>query len=172
MKITDKILTNLCLSTLLLFSLFSVFSCSDDDDDVRIYSVWSNMLAEEARQITSVYTGTWIRVDGSGFSGLQAIYCNGLQVTEYNSTYMSDSHLTFKVPSSVPMAHEIEDESVKNTLRVVTSHGEGVYRFIFKDVNKIARHYRRVIHVAPSGRSHHPYREVPQWCISRLLSRQ
>ena len=48
MKITDKILTNLCLSTLLLFSLFSVFSCSDDDDDVRIYSVWSNMLAEEA----------------------------------------------------------------------------------------------------------------------------
>lgn len=69
MKITDKILTNLCLSTLLLFSLFSVFSCSDDDDDVRIYSVWSNMLAEEARQITSVYTGTWIRVDGSGFSG-------------------------------------------------------------------------------------------------------
>ena len=39
MKITDKILTNLCLSTLLLFSLFSVFSCSDDDDDVRIYSV-------------------------------------------------------------------------------------------------------------------------------------
>ena len=75
MKITDKILTNLCLSTLLLFSLFSVFSCSDDDDDVRIYSVWSNMLGEEARQITSVYTGTWIRVDGSGFSGLQAIYC-------------------------------------------------------------------------------------------------
>ena len=137
MKITDKILTNLCLSTLLLFSLFSVFSCSDDDDDVRIYSVWSNMLGEEAKQITSVYTGTWIRVDGSGFSGLQAIYCNGLQVTEYNSTYMSDSHLTFKVPSSVPMAHEIEDESVKNTLRVVTSHGEGVYRFIFKDVNKM-----------------------------------
>ena len=62
MKITDKILTNLCLSTLLLFSLFSVFSCSDDDDDVRIYSVWSNMLGEEARQITSVYTGTWIRL--------------------------------------------------------------------------------------------------------------
>ena len=86
MKITDKILTNLCLSTLLLFSLFSVFSCSDDDDDVRIYSVWSNMLGEEARQITSVYTGTWIRVDGSGFRGLQAIYCNGLQVTEYNSS--------------------------------------------------------------------------------------
>lgn len=49
MKITDKILTNLCLSTLLLFSLFSVFSCSDDDDDVRIYSVWSNMLGEESR---------------------------------------------------------------------------------------------------------------------------
>lgn len=138
MKMTDKIIKNLCWSALLLFSLSGMFSCSDDDDDVRIYSVWSNMLGEDARQITSVYTGTWIRLDGSGFSGLRAIYCNGLQVTEYNSTYMSDSHLTFKVPSGVPMAHEIEDESVRNTIRILTSHGEGVYRnFIFKDVNKM-----------------------------------
>ena len=138
MKMTDKIIKNLCWSALLLFSLSGMFSCSDDDDDVRIYSVWSNMLGEDARQITSVYTGTWIRLDGSGFSGLRAIYCNGLQVTEYNSTYMSDSHLTFKVPSGVPMAHEIEDESVRNTIRILTSHGEGVYRnFIFKVVNKM-----------------------------------
>ena len=70
MKITDKILTNLCLSTLLLFSLFSVFSCSDDDDDVRIYSVWSNMLAEEARQITSVYTGP-----GFGWTVVALVVC-------------------------------------------------------------------------------------------------
>ena len=138
MKMTDKIIKNLCWSALLRFSLSGMFSCSDDDDDGRIYSGWSNMLGEDARQITSVYTGTWIRLDGSGFSGLRAIYCNGLQVTEYNSTYMSDSHLTFKVPSGVPMAHEIEDESVRNTIRILTSHGEGVYRnFIFKDVNKM-----------------------------------
>ena len=67
---------------LLLFPLLGLFSCSDDDDDVRIYSVWSNMLNEEAKQITSVYTGTWIRLDGSGFSGLKAIYFNCLTVTE------------------------------------------------------------------------------------------
>lgn len=138
MKITDKILKHLCWNALLLIPLLGMFSCSDDDDDVRIYSVWSNMRGEEAKQIKSVYTGTWIRLDGSGFSGLQAIYCNGLRVTEYNSTYMSDSHLTFRVPSGVPMAFEIEDESVRNTIRILTSHGEGVYRdFIFKDVNKM-----------------------------------
>lgn len=138
MKITDKIIRNLCWNALLLLPLLGVFSCSDDDDDVRIYSVWSNMRGEEAKQIKSVYTGTWIRLDGSGFSGLQAIYCNGLLVTEYNSTYMSDSHLTFRVPSGVPMAFEVEDESVRNTIRILTSHGEGVYRdFIFKDVNKM-----------------------------------
>ena len=138
MKIIDKILANLCLGTLWLFPLLVIFSCSDDDNDVHIYNVWSNMLGEDVKQITSVYTGTWIRLDGSGFSGLQAIYCNGLQVTEYNSSYMSDSHLTFRVPSGVPMAHEIEDEAVRNTIRIVTSHGEGVYRnFIFKDVNKM-----------------------------------
>lgn len=138
MKITDKILKHLCWNALLLFSLLGIFSCSDDDDDVHIYSVWSNVLGEEAKQLNSVYTGTWIRLDGSGFSGLQAIYCNGLRVTEYNSTYMSDSHLTFRVPSGVPMAFEVEDESVRNTIRIMTSHGEGVYRnFIFKDVNKM-----------------------------------
>lgn len=138
MKITDKILKHLCWNALLLFPLLGIFSCSDDDDDVHIYSVWSNVLGEEAKQLNSVYTGTWIRLDGSGFSGLQAIYCNGLRVTEYNSTYMSDSHLTFRVPSGVPMAFEVEDESVRNTIRILTSHGEGVYRnFIFKDVNKM-----------------------------------
>lgn len=136
MKITDKIIKKLCWSILLLFPLLGIFSCSDDDE-VRIYSVWSNMLNEEAKQLNSVYTGTWIRLDGCGFSDLQAIYCNGLLVTEYNPTYMSDSHLTFRVPSNVPMAYEIEDESVKNTIRILTSHGEGVYRnFIFKDANK------------------------------------
>ena len=75
MKITDKILKNLCLSALLLFPLLGVFSCSDDDDDVRIYSVWTNMLNEEAKQISSVYTGTWIRLNGSGFSGSIVTVC-------------------------------------------------------------------------------------------------
>ncbi|WP_288359622.1 glycan-binding surface protein [uncultured Bacteroides sp.] len=137
MKTTDKIKKNLCWSLLVLFLLLGMIACSDDDDEVRIYSVWSNMLNEETKQINSVYTGTWIRLDGSGFCDLQAIYCNGLRVTEYNSTYMSDSHLTFRVPTNVPMAYEIEDESVRNTIRILTSHGEGVYfNFIFKDANK------------------------------------
>lgn len=137
MKITNNIFRNLCWSAFLLFPLLGIISCSDDDD-VQIYSVWSNMLNEEVKQINSVYTGTWIRVDGSGFSGLQAIYCNGLRVTEYNATYMDDSHLTFKVPSGVPMAHEVEDESLRNTIKVLTSHGEGIYRnFVFKDKNRM-----------------------------------
>ncbi len=55
MKITDKILTNLCLSTLLLFSLFSVFSCSDTTM-MSAYTVCEQYACEEAKQITSVYT--------------------------------------------------------------------------------------------------------------------
>ncbi|WP_287668638.1 glycan-binding surface protein [Bacteroides sp.] len=138
MKKTNNILWNFLLTGMLLFPLLGVYSCSDDDDDVRIYSVWSNMLGEEAKQITSVYTGNWIRLDGCGFSGLRAIYCNGMRVTEYNATYMDDAHLTFRVPSGVPIANEVEDESLRNTIKVITSHGEGIYRnFIFKDINKM-----------------------------------
>lgn len=139
MKRTNNIRANWLLNLMLLLPLLGMFSCSDDDgDSVKIYSVWSNMLDEEVKQIKSVYTGRWIRLDGSGFSGLQAIYCNGMRVTEYNATYMDDTHLTFKVPGSVPMAHEVEDETLKNTIKIVTSHGEGVYRdFIFKDINRM-----------------------------------
>ena len=138
MKIINKKLRDSLLQLMLLFPLLGMISCSDDDDSVQIYSVWSNMLDEEVKQINSVYTGRWIRVDGRGFSGLQAIYCNGMRVTEYNATYMDDTHLTFRVPNSVPMSHEVADESLKNTIKVVTSHGEGIYqKFIFKDVNRM-----------------------------------
>lgn len=139
MKIINKILRSWLLQFMLLFPLVGMLSCADDkSDSVQIYSVWSNMLDEEVKQIHSVYTGRWIRLDGRGFSGLQAIYCNGMKVTEYNATYMDDAHLTFKVPNNVPMTHEVEDESLKNTIKVVTSHGEGLYqKFIFKDLNRM-----------------------------------
>ena len=70
MKITDKILTNLCLSTLLLFSLFSVFSCSDDDDDVRIYSVWSNMLGKKPNRLP-----LFIPEPGFGWTVVALVVC-------------------------------------------------------------------------------------------------
>lgn len=138
MKRINNILWNWWLGSMLLFPLLGIFACSDDNDNVEIYSVWSNMLDEEVKQLKSVYTGTWIRLDGCGFSGLRAIYCNGVAVTEYNATYMDDTHLTFRMPGNIPIASEVEDESVRNTIKVVTSHGEAVYRnFIFKDMNKM-----------------------------------
>ena len=56
MKITDRILTNLCLSTLLLFSLFSVFSCSDDDD------VKKNLIFMVSVDISLIVTGLLARL--------------------------------------------------------------------------------------------------------------
>jgi len=133
---TKYINIKLIWGLLLLFPLL-LTSCEDDDDNVVINSVWLNMNGVESTQIKSCFTGQWIRLDGSGFDGLQGIYCNGYRA-DFSPILNTNNYITFQIPSGTPMAQEIEDESIKNTIRIVTTHGEYTYKdFIFKDKNKM-----------------------------------
>ncbi len=121
---------------LFILPLFLV-SCEDEDEAVQINSVWTNQVDVDTHQITSSFTGLWVRLEGSGFNGLQTIYCNGV-VAPFTPTFITDNYITFQIPSTVPTADVVEDESVRNTIQVVTDHGSAVYKdFIFKDKNKI-----------------------------------
>lgn len=97
---------------------------------VRIDSVWTNQvdtvkLHGTQLQITSMSTGRWIRLNGSGFTGLTKILCNGVSVS-FVSTYMTDSNITFLIPSTIPVPGD-------SSLTVITNHGEYTYKpFIFK----------------------------------------
>jgi hypothetical protein len=66
-----------------IFLIVSVFfvSCEDNQGQgaVSIDSVWTNQLDVESSPITASYNGLWVRLEGSGFSGLQTIYCNGVK---------------------------------------------------------------------------------------------
>jgi len=138
MKTTINIISKCSLYILFILPLFLV-SCSDDDDHktVRIDRVWTNKLDVETHVITTAFTQDWVRLEGTGFDGLKAIYCNGKSATVH-PTYVTDKHITFQIPSGVPLATEIEDETVRNTIRIVTASGEAVYNdFIFKDATKM-----------------------------------
>lgn len=117
----------------LLWILFLLVTVSCKDDDVVIDSVWTNAYGEESVQITSSYVGRWVALKGSGFEGLQAIYCNGND-SYFNLSYVKDDYIVFQIPSEVPVYDEVTDENVRNTIQVVTNHGSAIYSdFIFKD---------------------------------------
>lgn len=114
-------------------------SCNKDDENesVIINSVWFNMNGVESTQINSCFTTQWIRLEGSGFDGLKEIYCNNVKAS-FSPILNTNNYITFQVPTGVPIAQEITDESIKNTIRIVTNHGEYTYRdFKFKDKNKM-----------------------------------
>lgn len=128
----------------LIFSLFILFplfftSCETDDNTkiLTINSVWLNKNGIESTQINSCFTGDWIRLEGTGFDDVIAIYCNNVKAS-FSSILNTSNYITFQVPLGVPIEREITDETIKNTIRIVTTHGEFIYRdFKFKDKNKM-----------------------------------
>ena len=135
MKVQNNIIMRSirCMWAILLVWGFS--SCSDDDG-ISIYRVYTNMIGVPVEEITSAYTGQWIHVEGKGFSGLQAIYCNGYRA-EFKDVLIDDEHVVFQIPGGTPMAYEIEDESLQNTLTFVSPNGTATYKFVFKDKNRM-----------------------------------
>lgn len=113
-------------------------SCEDDEQtSVSINSVWTNQLDVESTQIDASYNDLWVRLEGNGFSGLQAIYCNGVRC-DFQTTFVTDNYITFLIPTTVPQNADVENEAERGTIRLVTNHGEAVYRdFLFKDKNKM-----------------------------------
>ena len=135
MKTINNIQRKFLYGIVIMFA-FVLASCEDDkSNEVVIYGIYTNQLDTESTQIISSYNEVWVRIEGSGFTGLQAIYCNGIQCY-FLPTFVTDKYITFQISTNVLQAEDVE-ESVRGTIRVVTNHGEAIYRdFLFKDVNK------------------------------------
>jgi len=122
----SKILLMLFVVTML------IVSCKNDvtDNPVKITSVWTNQadtmkLYGMQHEITSTTVGRWIRISGSGFTGLRKILCNGFNAG-FSTTYLSDSYITFQVPATTPVPGD-------STITLITNHGEFTLKpFIFK----------------------------------------
>ena len=120
------------ISLLLFVVAIFVVSCTKDEsvNPVKINSVWTNQvdtvkLYGAQHEITSMNVGKWIRLNGTGFTGLRKILCNGVSASFY-TTYVTDSYITFVIPSTTPVPGD-------STITVITNHGEYTLKpFIFK----------------------------------------
>lgn len=139
-RLAQLVITMLLPLFQLVVLAFGVTSCSDNDDSgsVNIESVWSNWYnsdytLSDSRQLHACYPDKWIALKGSGFNGTTAVYCNGYQcpVKEMNVT---DNWLIFQIKYQTPPSDSITDDNVKSTIRVVTDHGEAIYKdFVIKN---------------------------------------
>ncbi|MBR1413029.1 MAG: IPT/TIG domain-containing protein [Prevotella sp.] len=120
--------------TLLLLTAIGCLSCSKDDDAPYIESVWKNMIAEPIAQTEYAYPGQTICLHGSGFYDLRKIFVNGTDIDITSSfIYDTENYITFQLPKDVNTSTSDQQDYI----RVITAHGESVYRpFLVKPANE------------------------------------
>lgn len=123
-----KYIINNLLFGLLAALPFLIFSCSDDES-VSVTRVCTQKVGNTETELTRVRLGEKIRIEGSGFASTKAVYCNGTEVTGVNSNYITDNNIIFTIPKTIPTGTEVKDESVRNTIRIVTKHDDFVFPF-------------------------------------------
>lgn len=118
---------------LFVFAITVIFaSCTNEVQykPVKINSVWTNQadtfkLYGAQHEINSMGIGKWIRINGTGFTGLKQVLCNGV-IASFNTTYYTDENITLFIPSTTPVPGD-------STLTVITNHGEYTLKpFVFK----------------------------------------
>ncbi|MBP1619114.1 MAG: hypothetical protein H6Q14_2941 [Bacteroidetes bacterium] len=109
-----------------------------EEATVGVYSVWTSQEGTTSTEITGSYLGRRIRLKGFGFTGLTAVYCNGLKAS-YNTSYVSDNSITFTIPTTTPIAEDMTDTTSMNVIKVVTNHGNAYFSFTFKKTSVITK---------------------------------
>jgi len=120
--------------TLILLSTVVCISCSKDDETPVIEGVWKNMIAEPIERTEYAYPGQTLCIHGRGFSDLRKLFVNGTDV-DLSSTliYDTDNYITFQLPADA----RTSTYGQQDYIRVITAHGEAVYRpFLVKPVSE------------------------------------
>lgn len=86
--------------------------------------------------ITQARRGDILRLDGSGFSSAKGFYINGVKVN-VNPVYVTDNHIVFQIPSNLPFGRDIQDSTIRNTIRIVTKNDDFTYKFIIQGASPV-----------------------------------
>jgi hypothetical protein len=82
--------------------------------------------AEADSFFTSALPGTLIVIQGSGFSGLQAVYFNDT-AADFNPVYATNTNIIVTIPATAQTA--ATNPNVPSLIKIVTSHGTVTYPF-------------------------------------------
>ncbi len=120
---------------LLAFASLGFSACEDDTDDQTVAMSINKIYLEDVkstvpdREVDFARLGQLIRIEGSGFTGLKAIYINGYK-TEFNNALMTDNNVWVTLSSNTPV--DKADPSVRNTIRLAKDATETVYQFTIR----------------------------------------
>jgi len=78
------------------------------------------------RFFTQALPGSLIVIQGSGFSGLQAVYFNDT-AANFNPVYATDNNIIVTIPATAQTA--ATNSKVPSQIKIVTNHGTGYYSF-------------------------------------------
>lgn len=124
----DKIIlkSSVLAATACLF-VFSCMSCGSDDGVTRpsIESVWSNMTTQPVEPVACAYPGQTISLRGSGFSGVNTLTVNGMDIdlTE-TQFYNTDRSIIIVLPDDVATT----TDTGAAYLKVSNAAGEATYQ--------------------------------------------
>jgi hypothetical protein len=136
-----------------LISVAFLGSCKEDDNDnlstpINIKQVYleNAQSSVKDRPVDFARLGQVIRLEGSGFAGLQKVFVNG-ESLYFNPVFVTDNSMVFQISSDVPTIDA--PENVRNTICLVKGNQEYVYNF---DIRAAAPSITNVSHtLAQSG---------------------
>ncbi|WP_308756435.1 glycan-binding surface protein [uncultured Bacteroides sp.] len=79
---------------------------------------------EQWTPVVQVRIGTAVRIEGNNLASASAVYFNGYEVVTDDFTDFGKTYIEVTVPEETPIGHQVTDEAVKNTVRVVTDVNE------------------------------------------------
>jgi hypothetical protein len=82
--------------------------------------------AEKDSLFTQALPGSLIVIQGSGFSGLEAVYFND-SIAAFNPVYVTNNNIIISIPSGAQTA--ATNPGVPSAIRIVTNHGTTSYTF-------------------------------------------
>lgn len=109
-------------------------SCNDDEEAPVIDCVWSNNVSVPTEKILASYPGTTIALQGHGFSDLQKVSVNGVDIDLMKTImYDTDNYVTFAIPDELVTT----EETGLSQIKVTTAHGEAIYQpFLVKKTSE------------------------------------
>ena len=125
------------LLALIIVSFASLFSaCKKDASSLAnsgskkiiVDRVSSQGVISTDSTITTARLGTLLRVDGDGFSTIKQFYINGVKIN-VNPGYVTEKHIIFQIPTTLPFGNDIKDTTIRNYIRIVTKYDDYKFKF-------------------------------------------
>ena len=118
------------LLLLLLGGVFFLASCEKNEDNFSgTPSVTQVRLLDPTKKDSTfdkAFPGTQILIEGQNLGGITEVYFNGYQAG-FNPVYNTNNNLIITIPAKAPT--EATMPNAPDELRIVTTHGEVVYKF-------------------------------------------